>query len=76
MQLSNDEIRGILPHRHPFLLIDRVTDYRPGEYAKAVKCVSAGEQFFVGHFPEKSVMPGRDIHEELAQTGAILLLTG
>lgn len=73
--LSSDEIKKILPHRYPFLLIDKVVDYEPGSSAKAIKCVSSNELFFQGHFPEKQVMPGVLILEALAQTGAIAILT-
>jgi len=75
MQMNIDEIRKILPHRYPFLLIDRVDGYEAGEWAKAVKCVTANEPFFPGHFPEKSIMPGVLIIEAMAQTGGIALLT-
>lgn len=75
MQLTNDQIREIIPHRYPFLLIDRIEDYEAGKWAKAIKCVSSGEQYFVGHFPQKSVMPGVLIIEALAQAGAIAILT-
>jgi 3-hydroxyacyl-[acyl-carrier-protein] dehydratase len=73
--MTIDEIREVLPHRYPFLLIDRVTDYEPGKWAKAVKCVSVNEPHFTGHFPQKSIMPGVLIIEALAQTGGIALLT-
>ena len=73
--LTIDEIKQILPHRYPFLLVDRVLDYEPGRYAEAIKCVSANEMQFLGHFPQKAVMPGVLIIEALAQTGAIALLT-
>ena len=53
MQLNNDEIRSILPHRYPFLLVDRIVDMEPGEYARGIKCVSANEMQFLGHFPQK-----------------------
>jgi len=75
MTLNADEIRSILPHRYPFLLIDKVTECEPGKSASAIKCVSQNEEFFTGHFPEKSIMPGVLIIEALAQTGAIALLT-
>lgn len=73
--LSAEQIRDILPHRYPFLLVDRVTDYEPGQWAQAVKCVSVNEPHFTGHFPERSIMPGVLIIEALAQTGGIALLT-
>ncbi len=75
MTLTADEIRNILPHRYPFLLIDRVSDYEPGKWAKAIKCVSQNEPHFTGHFPEQSIMPGVLIVEALAQTGGIALMT-
>ena len=75
MTLSSNEIQKILPHRWPFLMIDKVTECEPGQYADAVKCVSANEMQFCGHFPEYHVMPGVLILEALAQTGAVALLT-
>ena len=75
MQLNNDEIRSILQHRYPFLLVDRIVDMEPGEYARGIKCVSANEMQFLGHFPQKSVMPGVLILEALAQTGACAILS-
>lgn len=73
--LSIEEIQEILPHRHPFLLIDRIEDYEPGEYAVGYKCVTYREDFFKGHFPQKPVMPGVLILEALAQTGAVAILS-
>ena len=75
MQLTSDQIQEILPHRHPFLLLDRVTDYEAGKWARAVKCVSAGEPYFQGHFPGNAIMPGVLILEAIAQAGAVALLT-
>lgn len=76
--LENSEIRDLIPHRYPFLLIDRVLDYEPGQWIKAVKNVTANEPFFEGHFPTYPVMPGVLIVEALAQTAGILtqLTTG
>ncbi|MDR0308687.1 MAG: 3-hydroxyacyl-ACP dehydratase FabZ [Coriobacteriales bacterium] len=74
-QLDIEQIKQILPHRYPFLLIDRVIDFESGVWARAVKCVTANEPFFQGHFPEQAVMPGVLILEALAQTGAIALLS-
>ena len=73
--LDISQIEAILPHRHPFLLIDRVTDHEPGSWAKGHKCVSANEAYFAGHFPQKKVMPGALIIEALAQMGAIAILS-
>jgi len=69
------DIRGILellPHRYPFVLVDRVLDYEKGENITALKNVSMGEPFFQGHFPGEPVMPGVLILEGMAQTGALL----
>jgi len=74
-QLDSQQIQRILPHRYPFLLVDFVEDYRPGEWARGRKCVSHNEAFFQGHFPERAVMPGVLILEALAQVGAIALLS-
>lgn len=75
MELNSNQIQEILPHRYPFLLVDRITDYEAGKWAKGIKCVSANEQQFLGHFPDKHIMPGVLIIEALAQTGAVALLT-
>lgn len=69
-----EEIKEILPHRYPFLLVDRVTEMEEGKSIKAYKNVSVNEPFFQGHFPEKPVMPGVLILEALAQAGAIIVL--
>ena len=71
------DIRGILdsiPHRYPFLLVDRVIEIVPGHRIVAIKNVTFNEPFFQGHFPEMPVMPGVLIIEALAQTGAVLML--
>ena len=75
MELSNKEIMEILPHRYPFLLVDKVVDYEPGKWAEGIKCVSANEMQFLGLFPNEPVMPGVLIIEALAQVGAIAVLT-
>ena len=75
MELNIDQIEAILPHRYPFLLVDRITECTPGEGAKGLKCVTANEPFFPGHFPGFRVMPGVLIIEALAQVGAVALLT-
>lgn len=71
-KLTIEEITNYLPHRYPFLLVDRVEDYTPGESIKAIKNVTMNEQFFQGHFPVKPVMPGVLIVEALAQAAGIL----
>lgn len=75
MQLDSDQIAQILPHRYPFILVDRITDCQPGQRAVGRKCVSMGEPVFQGHFPQKHVMPGVLILEAMAQVGAVALLT-
>ncbi|MGB6034471.1 MAG: 3-hydroxyacyl-ACP dehydratase FabZ, partial [Bacteroidota bacterium] len=66
----------ILPHRYPFLLIDKIIDFQMDEKIVGVKNVTVNEPFFEGHFPEQPVMPGVLILEAMAQTGGILLLNG
>ena len=56
--LNIEQIQQIIPHRHPFCLIDRIEDYEPGEFAIGYKAVTYTEEFFKGHFPNKPVMPG------------------
>ena len=75
MELHSNQIQEILPHRYPFLLVDRITECEPGQWAKGIKCVSANEMHFLGHFPQKHVMPGVLIIEALAQVGAVAILT-
>jgi 3-hydroxyacyl-[acyl-carrier-protein] dehydratase len=72
--IPNDEILKFLPHRFPFLLVDRVVDMVPAKSIVALKNVTCNEQFFQGHFPEWKIMPGVLIIEAMAQAGAILLL--
>jgi len=67
------EVLARIPHRYPFLLVDRAEDYRPHESIVGIKCVTFNEPFFQGHFPEFPVMPGVLIVEALAQTGAVLM---
>lgn len=71
--IGPDEILRRLPHRYPFLLVDRAERYVPGGSIVGFKCVSAAEPHFQGHFPENPVMPGVLIIEAMAQTGAILM---
>lgn len=75
MKLNLEQIKEILPHREPFLMLDRVDDYEPGDYTKAVKAVSANEWYFQGHFEDYKVMPGVLMIESMAQAGAIAMLT-
>ncbi len=75
MKLDINQIKDIIPHRHPFLLVDRIDDYEEGVYARGVKSVSYNEPFFAGHYPQMPVMPGVLIIEALAQVGAIAILT-
>ena len=72
-QLSSEEILGLLPHRFPFALIDRVTEYVPGKKAVALKNVTINEPQFQGHFPERPLMPGVLIVESMAQVGGIIV---
>lgn len=72
--LSNQEIQAIIPHRYPFLLVDRIVDLEEGVRAVGIKAVTANEPFFQGHFPGFPVMPGVLIVEALAQVGAVVLL--
>lgn len=67
-----EKIKTILPHRYPFLLIDRVLELENGQYIKALKNITVNEPFFQGHFPDKSVMPGVLIIESFAQAAALL----
>ena len=66
-----DEIQRILPHRHPFLMLDRVTELVPNERIVGIKLISANEPYFAGHFPNRPIMPGVLMLEALAQLGAI-----
>lgn len=75
MTMDIKEIMDIIPHRQPFLLIDRIEDMEPGIRATAKKCVTYNEPFFNGHFPQEPVMPGVLIVEALAQTGAVAVLS-
>ena len=73
--LTTKEIMEIIPHRQPFLLIDRIEELEPGKRAVGKKCVSYNEPFFNGHFPQEPVMPGVLMVEALAQTGAVAILS-
>ncbi|KAI4299074.1 hypothetical protein L6164_032566 [Bauhinia variegata] len=69
-----NQIREILPHRFPFLLVDRVIEYNPGVSAVAIKNVTINDNFFPGHFPERPIMPGVLMVEALAQVGGLVML--
>ena len=75
MVMDIKEIMEIIPHRQPFLLIDRIEELEPGKRAVGKKCVTYNEPFFNGHFPQEPVMPGVLIVEALAQTGAVAILS-
>ncbi len=74
MVLNSNQIQEIIPHRYPFHLVDRIDEVTPGKGARGIKCVSTNEMHFLGHFPEKHVMPGVLIVEALAQVGAVAIL--
>ena len=73
--LNIDEIKKIIPHRYPFLLIDRISELEPGVRAVGHKNVTINEPFFAGHFPDYPIMPGVLVIEALAQVGAVALLS-
>lgn len=75
MSLDINEIKKIIPHRYPFLLIDRIEEIEPGVKAVGYKNVTVNEPFFQGHFPQQPVMPGVLIIEALAQVGAVAVLS-
>ena len=75
MIYNSNEIQEIIPHRYPFLLIDTIDEIIDNKKIIGYKCVSANEMQFMGHFPQKHVMPGVLILESLAQCGAVLLLS-
>ena len=74
--INLEGIKKILPHRYPFLLVDRVLEIRDGKYCKALKNISANEEVFQGHFPQQAVLPGVMIIEALAQTAGIVIDSG
>jgi 3-hydroxyacyl-[acyl-carrier-protein] dehydratase len=73
--LDIEKIRDVLPHRYPFLLVDRIIELTPGARARGYKNVTINEEFFEGHFPGHAVMPGVLVCEAMAQVGGVLLLS-
>lgn len=73
MVLDINQIKKLLPHRYPFLLVDRVLEIEPRAYIKAIKNVTANEEFFNGHFPDAPIMPGVLQIEAMAQTSGIMM---
>ncbi|AAQ00461.1 MULTISPECIES: 3-hydroxyacyl-ACP dehydratase FabZ [Prochlorococcus] len=71
--LTNEEIMGLLPHRYPFALVDRVVEYEPGKSATGIKNVTINEPHFQGHFPGRPLMPGVLIVEAMAQVGGLIV---
>jgi len=72
MQLNFEEIKKIIPQRFPFIMIDRIPELVPGDHAVAVKNISGNDMVFLGHFPDKAILPGVLIIESMAQTAIIL----
>jgi len=73
--LDVEDIRSILPHRYPFLLVDKILELEPGKRAVGLKNVTINEGFFEGHFPGHAIMPGVLVLEAMAQVGGVLLLS-
>ncbi len=72
--MNIEDIRKILPHRYPFLLVDRILQLEAGKSALGIKNVTANEQFFQGHFPTEAIMPGVLLIEAMAQLGGVMML--
>lgn len=75
LPLEASDIMRIIPHRYPFLLVDRVIELEPGKHVVAIKSVTANEPQFTGHFPDRPIMPGVLMVEALAQAGAVAVLS-
>ena len=75
MELDFEEIKKLIPQRFPFIMIDKILEVEPGKYAISVKNISGNDILFLGHFPEKAIMPGVAILEAMAQTAIILFAT-
>lgn len=73
--LNIDQIKELIPHRYPFLLVDKITELEIGKKAVGIKNVTVNEPFFQGHFPEYPIMPGVLIIEALAQVGAVTMMS-
>ena len=71
--LNVEEIKSLIPQRYPFLMIDRVTDIKYGEYIKAYKNISINEEYFKGHFPDSAIFPGALTAEAMAQAACVLV---
>ena len=76
LPLGPAEIRDLIPHRYPFLLVDRIEELEPGVRAVGIKSVTQNEPFFQGHFPDYPVMPGVLVVEAMAQVGAVGVMAG
>lgn len=76
MQLDFEEIKKLIPQRFPFIMIDRIIELEPGRRAVAIKNVSGNDILFLGHFPDKAVLPGAAILEAMAQTAIVLFAFG
>ena len=72
--MTHEQIAKILPHRYPFALVDRVVEFEPGKRAVGIKCVTANEPQFTGHFPDRPIMPGVLMVEAMAQLGGLICL--
>jgi len=74
-ELDIEAIKEILPHRYPFLLVDRITELVPGKRVVGLKNITVNEPFFQGHFPQRAIMPGVLIIEVMAQIGGVMILS-